>query len=266
MLADNAGRFGLVVAATLAITACGSSTKRAVDARDSGTHSPDLGLKGDLRADSNPVYEDAADDAGVVTADASPDTPALGLDSARLDITTINDDVGTDLPILGLDSAGRDSAIINEDAGLDGNIVRKDTAVDGVALAGAVDSGGDGSILNLDGGGADSGGAASLTIRPTQADFGIVWPLPSKPIVFTVTNVGSAPSGTFTATISTDSWFRITSNTCDKPLPAGQSCQVAVVFDDPGLQGLGSRTGILTIVADGIPGGRFTAPLSGDDP
>ena len=86
--------------------------------------------------------------------------------------------------------------------------------------------------------------------------------VPTPPVVFTVTNVGSAPSGPFTVTITGSSYFKITSNSCDKPLPGGESCQMSVVFDSPG--GAGSRFASLNVVANGIPGGTFTIPLAGD--
>jgi arylsulfatase A-like enzyme len=76
MFADNA-RFGLVIATALALTACGGSAKKTIDAQDAGTTLPDLGSERDLPADDNPTYKDTAKDTGVVTADTSPDTPAL---------------------------------------------------------------------------------------------------------------------------------------------------------------------------------------------
>ena len=85
--------------------------------------------------------------------------------------------------------------------------------------------------------------------------------MPTPPVVFTVTNVGSAPSGPFTVTITGSRYFKITSNSCDRPLPGGESCQVSVVFDAPGG---GTSTASLNVVADGIPGGKFTIPLAGD--
>ncbi len=52
MLTDSARRFGLVITAAFAITACGGIKGKAIDA--------------------NPVYTDAGDDVGVVAADTGP--------------------------------------------------------------------------------------------------------------------------------------------------------------------------------------------------
>jgi hypothetical protein len=74
MLADSARRFGLVIAATLAVTACGGSTNKPVDAQDTGTTFPDLGAERDLPADDNPISTDGVADAGAVTAEIGPET------------------------------------------------------------------------------------------------------------------------------------------------------------------------------------------------
>ncbi len=104
MLTDSARRFGLVITAAFAITACGGIKGKAIDA--------------------NPVYTDAGNDVGVVAADTGPDAPVFGLDSAGPDTTIIDNDTGPDAPVLGLDSAGPDTTIISNDAGPDGNIAQ----------------------------------------------------------------------------------------------------------------------------------------------
>jgi hypothetical protein len=135
-------------------------------------------------------------------------------------------------------------------------------SVGGAAAGQGGNAGGVGGGDGAAGSTVDSGVGASLTIDPKEAPFFIGLGQPTPPVVFTVTNVGSAPSGTFTVAITGSSTFKITSTSCDKPLPAGESCQVAVVFDAPG--GAGGRTASLHIAADGIPGGQFIVALLGD--
>ena len=253
MLTDNARKFGLVVTTFLAFAACGSSTKRGIDAKDSATRSSDIGPALDLPTDNNVVFMDAALD-------------------AALDAGVVID-TGLDTSLLGRDGASLDTTIIGIDAGLD-NLVQEDTATDGFAPDGGVDRAGvdsvyDGPTVGLDGGRIDFGGTALLTINPKNGDFGTVYPTPTPPIVFTVSNGGSATSGTFTVTISgtavAASYYKINSNSCDKPLPAGESCQVGVTFVAPGGAG-GPYVASLNIVAEGSPGGRFTIQLSGETP
>jgi len=203
-----------------------------------------------MPTDDNVVFNDAALDAGVVISDTGLDTPLLGHDSASLDTT-----------------------IIGMDAGLD-SLVQEDTAADGFALDGSVDSAGvdsgyGGPSVGQDGGRIDTDGTAWLTIDPQNGGFGVAYPTPTPPIVFTVSNVGSAPSGTFSVTISgtavAASYYKISSNSCNKPLPAGESCQVGVTFVAPGGAG-GPYVASLNIVVEGSPGGRFTIQLSGESP
>ena len=250
MLTDNARRFSLVVAASLVLAACGSSTKRGIDAKDSATRASDTGPALDMPTDDHVVSKDAALDAGLVISDT-----------------------GLDTPLLGRDSASPDTTIIGIDAGVD-NLVQEDTAADGFALDGGVDSAGvdsgyGGPTVGQDGGRIDSGGTALLTINPKNGDFGVAYPTPTPPIVFTVSNVGSATSGTFAVTISGTavavSYYKISSNSCDRPLPVGESCQVGVTFIAPGGAG-GPYVASLNIVAEGSPGGRFTIQLSGETP
>ena len=155
--------------------------------------------------------------------------------------------------------------------GTSGTAGRGGTGGTGGTIGGAGGRGGGGAgtaggagTTGAGGGAADAGVGASLTIDPKEATMFIGIGMPSPPVVFTVTNVGSAPSGSFTFTITGSSYFKITSNSCDRPLPGGESCQVSVVFDAPG--GSGSRFASLNVVADGIPGGnsrsRWPATLS----
>lgn len=242
MVADSPRRFGLAIAAASAIAACSGSALKISKAQDSGTNSPDLESRSDLRAEDNPVYKDSSTDPGVVTADTGPATPPLGSDSAS-----------------------PDTAIIKNDAGRDGSIVQRDAGADRVAQDVASDSLGDSSILSIDGGGVDTGLAASLTISGFVSYAEAPEGETSSPMSLTVSNVGTTSSGTFTITITgTDAGvFEITSNSCDKPLPAGESCQVTLVFHAP-TQGGSYSHASLNIVADGLPGGAFAAPLTGE--
>ena len=95
MVADNAKRFGLIIAATLAIAACGGSALRTGKTKDSGAGSPDFGSERDSLSDSSVVFRDAAADAGIAIADATPERPDLGRDSAGPEEPTINACPGT---------------------------------------------------------------------------------------------------------------------------------------------------------------------------
>ncbi len=126
MVAGTAKRIGLVIASTLAVAACGGSSLRTSKANDSGTGSPDLGVQGDLAADHNPVYKDAAADvavvipdagaaadAGVVAIEPRPDAPLVDRDSASPDTTLIEKDAAKE-------AAGKKDAAAKKDASLDG--------------------------------------------------------------------------------------------------------------------------------------------------
>ena len=71
MFADSASRLVLVIATTLAIAGCSGSALRTKTKKTRG-RLLDLGSKGDLPADNNPVYHDAAADDGFFPADANP--------------------------------------------------------------------------------------------------------------------------------------------------------------------------------------------------
>jgi hypothetical protein len=92
--------------------------------------------------------------------------------------------------------------------------------------------------------------------------FGTVG-LSTGPVPFTVSNLGSAVSGAFTVTLTGSSYFHITGNSCTNPLPARQTCQVAVTFSPLDAPAAGESTATLTIAAVGIPGCTFTISLSG---
>ena len=156
MLADHARRFGLVIVAGLIIAACGRAPGLTIHAKDGGAVLPDLQSARDLPADGNPVYKDAAADAGIVTADTGPEGPDLGRDSVSPDtvdnkrdagpdtspdITGIRNDAGPDTADVGRDGMP-DAPIIDKDAGPDGNTVQKDAAFESVVRDLAVDGGG----------------------------------------------------------------------------------------------------------------------------
>ena len=235
MLAENVGRLSLLIAAALAITACGSSTNKAIDANtgDSGPILPDMELERDLPADGLSVYQDAAADAGVDATDAAAVSPDIGHDGAGLETT-----------------------LLAKDAGPDGDFFRKEAATDGVARDVAADGGSDGSIPDMDGGGVDSGPAASLVISPENASF-------FGDTVFTVINVSSVSTGAINVTItgSDVSHFEIASNSCNEALPPGGECQVTVGLRH--YECLGEYHGSLSVVAAGFPGEEFTAPFVG---
>jgi hypothetical protein len=142
---------------------------------------------------------------------------------------------------------------------LDSNADRTDTATDDVAQKGATD----GAVPSNDGGDVDAGRVPVLAVSPNDVPMIVGMGVPSQPVVFTVSNVGSESSGAFTVTLTGSKYFKISSNACAKPLPAGESCKVLVVFDAPGGAG-GPISASLKIAAYGFPGGVFTVVLSGD--
>jgi len=125
--------------------------------------------------------------------------------------------------------------------------------------------GGDGSagcvVSGID---VDAGAGPFLTINPMDSAefFGTVG-MSTGPVPFTVSNLGSALSGAFTVTLTGSSSFHLTGNSCTNPLPARQTCQVAVTFSPLEASAMGESTGTLTISAVGIPGCTFTISLSG---
>jgi hypothetical protein len=109
MHVDSARRFGLIIAANLAIMACGSS-KKAITAKDSGTTSQDLGAEQDLPVDTGSDAADLGHDG------AGPDSTGI-----KPDTTAIKND------------AAIDRFIVQVDGGVDGEV--NDTAVDNGAMA-----------------------------------------------------------------------------------------------------------------------------------
>ncbi len=220
-------RFGIAVAASIAVAACGGSSKKTVDA-------------GDARASE-------------ATPDVGMDTSVPGRDSAA------------DQPLASGEAGSTDDVPPKEtaadEAGVDGSLARHDVEVMDVGLAGVVDGRGD---AYGEAGAIDAQAGASLTVNPTKGDFGITMGAPSDPIVFTVSNVGSIASGSPKVTTSGCKFMKITGNSCVAPVPPGESCKVTMVFDAPG--GAGGCSGSLIIVAEGFPGGQVTIPLSGEVP
>jgi len=140
MPAEHARRSSFAAVFVPAIMACSSPLRNNQDARDAKANASDLALASEPPADRNPVWEDAAADAGSVVADVGPDTPALGDDSGSVDRWDLAIDTGPDTPVPGLDGAGPDGPpVINPDAGLDAGLVRKDSA--GVDQGAGLDGG-----------------------------------------------------------------------------------------------------------------------------
>jgi hypothetical protein len=116
-MTKNTRMFGRVVAAALAIAACGRTELSSIDAGDAGPP-PDLELERDLPVDSSSVHADVAPDARDSTADTGPDTPVLGRDSGGPDAPITNQDTGLDAP---------NPPSRNLDAEMDGNSVPIDS-------------------------------------------------------------------------------------------------------------------------------------------
>jgi hypothetical protein len=64
-------------------------------------------------------------------------------------------------------------------------------------------------------------------------------------------------------TVTGSKYFQITANSCDNPVPAGESCQVAVTFAPLDAASAGDSSGTLTITGAGIPGCAFALHLQG---
>jgi hypothetical protein len=105
----------------------------------------------------------------------------------------------------------------------------------------------------------DGGAAATLTISPASAKFSEGIGITSRPVVFTVTNTSTVPSGSLSVLLSGGSAFAVTDNTCSAFLPGGQTCQVSVVFMAPSTAGSYATT--LGIRVSGTM--ELTASLSG---
>jgi len=107
--------------------------------------------------------------------------------------------------------------------------------------------------------GVDGGGAAMLVIDKPNNDFGtVVTGMMSAPATFTITNTGTAPSGTLAASV-TGTGFVIGANSCNgMTLAPAATCTVAVTFAPTSA---GSAMGMLTVT--GSPGGSAGAMLTG---
>ena len=265
MLADRAVRLGLVVAASLAIAACGSSAKTSPDAiaGDLRPTISDVGVKYDLLADGVPVYPDAAADAGVAVPDAGPEAPSAsrdgvspepGTDAAFVGLDGVGREPGTDAAFVSLDDVGRESAAVTVDGGPEGNPPRKDADLDG-GVRDVGQDGGDAAILYKDGGGMDSGLAPLIITDPDETFFGGT--------LFTITNASTVSSGNLTATLTGQdaSHFTIASNTCKGSLPPGEKCEVNVDLNHRECGG--AYTVELSVVAEEFPGQVFTAQSMG---
>ena len=130
MLAKHARRFGLLLAAAVAVTACGRTKLGYMDARDSGKTLPDAGHEGDRPGDSSPARADAVADARLVARDIAPDTSIPDGDRAGPDTTIVPKDAVPDVPVLVPDSAGPDTAITSKDTGPDRGIDQRETAAE----------------------------------------------------------------------------------------------------------------------------------------
>ncbi|MFO0600581.1 MAG: choice-of-anchor D domain-containing protein [Myxococcaceae bacterium] len=110
---------------------------------------------------------------------------------------------------------------------------------------------------------ADSGVGSDAGISGTPAghDFrGVVTNTPSSAFTFTVTNDGTAPTGTLTVGLSgaNSGDFSISNNTCTGALGASGSCTVDVTFTP---SALGARAAALDV--SGTPGGMLSFSLAG---
>lgn len=126
---------------------------------------------------------------------------------------------------------------------------------------------GDGNVsasVALTGTGAMSAPPGTLAVTPTTQDFGtLATGATSAPVSFTFANGGgtATPPLTVTLTGADAADFQLTDPCSGKPLNAGASCKVSVVFAPPAVGGVGSKTASLAGAAQGL--GTATASLSG---
>jgi hypothetical protein len=102
-----------------------------------------------------------------------------------------------------------------------------------------------------------------LTLAPASRNFGSVVVGQQSAFVFTVMNIGAAPTTPLAASIITmptgsQAQFSIGTTTCNTVLPAGQSCTVQVRFIPTTS---GAKTATLQVTA--AQGGTVTAALTG---
>jgi hypothetical protein len=146
MRATGESRFGLVVAATLAIAACGRTSSNSTRAKDSGLL-PDLDIPMDALADARSEIADARPDTldadgtipETVGKDGSPDVEDGGPDSSIVRNEDAAADAGVEMVDAGLDAsldrpdaAGLDAT--GEETGPDTSIVRGEVGAEGIAL------------------------------------------------------------------------------------------------------------------------------------
>ncbi|HUH01960.1 MAG TPA: choice-of-anchor D domain-containing protein, partial [Kofleriaceae bacterium] len=109
----------------------------------------------------------------------------------------------------------------------------------------------------------DGGSDVSLAIDKTEHDFGtVVTNSSSAATTFTITNTGTAPSGSLAVGIAGGDAadFSIDTDGCDgAPLAAAASCEIEISYMPAQA---GSSAATLTV--SGSPGGDLSAVLSGD--
>ena len=97
-----------------------------------------------------------------------------------------------------------------------------------------------------------------LSASPASKDFGHLRPELGMPTTFTITNLGSVPTGTLTVALGgvNASAFQLGTSTCGASLAAGATCTVDVA---PAPMQAGLLVAVLTVSA---PGGSVDVPLT----
>jgi hypothetical protein len=234
MTRTNAWQVRLAMLAALGLPACGGIARRtAADASDTAAPGADQAAKRDVPEELAPPPRDGAADLSVGTGDGAMDTPERAPDGPG---------PGPDSPY--------DVATSNPDAGIDGPGRLPDTQ--------SLDTGRE-DLAPL-----DAELTAVLIISPSMASFSEITGTTSSPILISVANVGQGTSGSFifnlTGTDAAD--FAILNSTCVGLLPAGRSCQVALVFKAPSTPGVSWAT--LSISVGGAAGQEFAILLAGE--
>jgi hypothetical protein len=106
---------------------------------------------------------------------------------------------------------------------------------------------------------------AMLMLSPTTQDFGTVQFGTTNTQQFVITNMGGQMSGKVNAAIvgSSGAGFSISNSTCtDAMLNPGDTCTVLVTFTPIASNGVGMKTGLLTVAAP--MSGNLTATLTGN--
>lgn len=227
MTACNARQVGLVIVTALVFAGCGGITQRPrADASDAPLGNPDAGTHDDVAGQADSALQDSAGDSAQVFTDVALDTPIVIPDGAGTGLDVADDIAGNRLDTL---------AVPDQGASFDA----EQPAV-------------------------DSGSPALLVISPAEASFSEDVGRTSPLLAFTVTNVGLGPSGSFSVAIkgSDAAMFAVADTTCVAPLPAGETCQIAVVFKAPATPGNSFAT-LNISVADGA-GAVFAVLLWGE--